>query len=179
MAQASLNKSWNMSAPLLIADSGPLIALARLDLLYLPGRFFAEVLVTQTVWLEATRKPKYNELEKLERAMQAGVLKLAENPSTSPAGLPAILFRNSIDAGERTALILALESQGALLIDDRRARLAAAELGLPMVGTLGLLAHGRKTGVIGPLQPMLSHLAETGYYLPAEAMAKVLSELGE
>lgn len=179
MAQANLNKSWHMSAPLLIADSGPLIALARLDLLNLPGRFFAEVLVTQTVWLEATRKPRYSEQEKLDRAVQTGVLKLAANPSTPPARLPATLFRNSIDAGERTALILALESQGAVLMDDRRARLAAAELGLPVVGTLGLLAHGRKSGVLGPLQPLLHHLAQTGYYLPAEAMHKVLSELGE
>ena len=31
-----------MSAPLLVADSGPLIALARIDLLSIPARIFRE-----------------------------------------------------------------------------------------------------------------------------------------
>jgi len=38
-----------MSAALLVADSGPLIALARLNLLHLPSRLFAEALVPATV----------------------------------------------------------------------------------------------------------------------------------
>ncbi len=44
-----------MSAALLIADSGPLIALARLDLLHLPGRYFETVLVPSVVWDEIMR----------------------------------------------------------------------------------------------------------------------------
>jgi predicted nucleic acid-binding protein len=47
-----------MSAPLLVADSGPLIALARLDLLELPSRLFSEALVTATVWDEVSREPR-------------------------------------------------------------------------------------------------------------------------
>lgn len=47
-----------MSAPLLVADSGPLIALARLDLLAVPAQLFGELLVTATVWHEVTREPR-------------------------------------------------------------------------------------------------------------------------
>lgn len=54
-----------MPAPLLIADSGPLIALARLDLLHLPALYFAQVFVTASVWEEVTRKPKPDEGEVL------------------------------------------------------------------------------------------------------------------
>ena len=54
-----------MSAPLLVADSGPLIALARLDLVALPSRIFSEVLVTATVWDEVTRAPRSLELAAL------------------------------------------------------------------------------------------------------------------
>jgi len=179
MAQVSLNVSWTMSAPLLIADSGPLIALARLDLLGLPGHFYTEVLVTQTVWLEVTRKPKYNELEQLESALQTGTLSLATRQPTVPATVSSVLLRGGIDAGERSAILLALEYQAAVLMDDRRARLAAFQLELPVIGTLGLLAHGRKSNIVGPLRPLFERLAETGYYLPTAAMTKVLSDMGE
>ena len=50
-----------MSAALLVADSGPLIALARLDLLGLPARYFESVFVPSTVWEEVRRKPGVDE----------------------------------------------------------------------------------------------------------------------
>lgn len=52
-----------MPAPLLVADSGPLIALARLDLLAVPGQLFGELLVTATVWREVTREPRATDRE--------------------------------------------------------------------------------------------------------------------
>ena len=45
-----------MSAACLVADSGPLIALGRLDLLGLPSRYFEPVLVTSSVWLEVMNR---------------------------------------------------------------------------------------------------------------------------
>ena len=56
-----------MSAACLVADSGPLIALARLDLLGLPSRYFEPVLVTSLVWLEVTRKPGVDEADSSRR----------------------------------------------------------------------------------------------------------------
>lgn len=168
-----------MSPPLLIADSGPLIALARLDLLALPRHFFAEVLVTPTVWAEVTRRPKPDEMERLDLAMSSGVLRLSASRSAPPDSVPDVLRRAGIDAGERVSILLALEMEAALLLDDKRARLAAHALGLPVLGTLGLLARGRQTGAVGPLRPLCERLADTGYYLPAEALSKVLSDQGE
>ena len=54
-----------MSAALLIADSGPLIALARLQRLSLPSELFGKVWVTETVWNEVTRQPRVDELHAL------------------------------------------------------------------------------------------------------------------
>ena len=54
-----------MSAALLIADSGPLIALARLQRLSLPSELFGKVWVTETVWNEVTRQPRVDELQAL------------------------------------------------------------------------------------------------------------------
>lgn len=57
---------------LLVADSGPLIALARLDLRRLPAQLKSEVQVPASVWAEVTRAPKGNGLSRLEAALEAG-----------------------------------------------------------------------------------------------------------
>ena len=175
----SWSASLTTSIRLLIADSGPLIALARLDLLALPGRFFDEVVVTPTVWMEVTRKPMRDETDRLEAAMSAGRLTLSTRSPADPSAAPDVLTRGGVDAGERSVILLALQTDATLLMDDRRARQAALALGLPVVGTLGLLTQARKLGMLMPLRPLLLHLRATGYYLPADAVALVLANLGE
>ena len=64
-----------MSAALLVADSGPLIALARLNLLGLPSQLFSETLVTATVWHELTRAAPPVERQLLSDALSAGHLR--------------------------------------------------------------------------------------------------------
>jgi predicted nucleic acid-binding protein len=63
-----------MPAPLLVADSGPLIALARLDLLHLPSAMFAGTLVTVTVWNEVSRRPSRIGAIALALELRAAVL---------------------------------------------------------------------------------------------------------
>lgn len=88
-----------MSAAFLVADSGPLIALARLDLLDLPAHYFESVLVTSTVWEEVTRKPDVDETPRLSAAAEAKLIRMATDPET----IPATLLRTTIDAGVRGA----------------------------------------------------------------------------
>ncbi len=114
-----------MSAAFLVADSGPLIALARLDLLDLPARYFESVLVTSTVWEEVTRKPDIDETPRLSAAAEGRLIRVAADPETTPA----TLLRTTIDTGERAAIALALELDATLLMDDRRARRVAIEAG--------------------------------------------------
>lgn len=168
-----------MSDPLLIADSGPLIALARLDLLALPKRYFKEVLVTDAVWLEVTRKPSGLETARLHAAFHGDLLSHAEVSASAPDADPQLLNRKGVDAGERSAILLAMELRATLLMDDRRARLVARELGLDVLGTLALLVRARESGYLGPIRPLLEQLAATGYYLPVEVIAGLLKDLGE
>jgi predicted nucleic acid-binding protein len=130
-----------MSAACLVADSGPLIALARLDLLGLPSRYFEPVLVTSSVWLEVTRKPGVDEAARLSSAAENHLFRVVPDPAAIPAALP----RTSIDAGERSAIALAIEREATLLLDDRRARTIAAESGDRSSGRWGCwCGHARK-----------------------------------
>jgi predicted nucleic acid-binding protein len=166
-----------MSAPLLVADSGPLIALARLDLLALPARIFSEVLVTATVWEEVTRAPRPMELSALSAAAQAGLL----NVVADPAELPAVFEDVGLDAGERSALALALAMPHpcAVLIDERYGRAAAAGAGLPVIGTLGVLVSARQRGLIGTVRDLTDRLRAGGYFLSRRLVEDALAGLGE
>ena len=164
-----------MSAACLVADSGPLIALARLDLLGLPCRDFEAVLVTSSVWLEGTRKPGVDEAARLSSAAENHLLRVVPDP----AAIPTALLWTSIDAGERSAIALAIEREATLLLDDRRARKIAAESGRPVVGTLGLLVRAREEGFVAALRPLVEQLRSTGYFMSDDLVAEALLSQNE
>lgn len=164
-----------MSAPLLVADSGPLIALARLDLLAIPSRMFCELLVTATVWREVTREPPAAELTALSAALGGGLLRVEDDP----AHIPPALAELRLDEGERSALALALTRSAVVLVDERRGRICAAELGLTVVGTLGLLVRARELGLVAQVRPLTDALLASGNFLARPLVDRALASIGE
>src|SRR5947209_18627312 len=58
-------------------------------------------------------------------------------------------IQNEIDIGEASAVALALELQGSILIiDDLKARKLAQVYGLQITGSLGILIHAERLGKI-------------------------------
>jgi len=164
-----------MSVPLLVADSGPLIALARLNLLGLPSRLFSEALVTSTVWEEVLREPPAAEQSQLQAALREGWLKVVQGPFAWPAGHPVPV----LDAGELSALALAHARSAAVLLDERRGRAAAASLGLHVLGTLGLLVRARDANLIARVRPLAEALIAGGYFLGPSLVERLLADIGE
>ena len=164
-----------MSTPLLVADSGPLIALARLGLLAVPARLYREMLVTATVWHEVTREPRPADAQALSAAFDGGLLAVVDDP----VSVPAALVEARLDDGERFALALALIREATVLVDERRGRSVAAELGLPVLGTLGLLVQARGQGLIGPVRPLTDALCASGYFLAQPLVDRALASIGE
>lgn len=159
----------------LVADSGPLIALTRLDLLWLPARLEHEVLVTESVWAEVTRAPRAGEWALLHGALEAGWLTMVPGPQALDAALVGV----QLDDGELSALDLALQRGAAILLDELRGRTVAKQLGLTVVGTLGLLLVARERGQVSALRPMIDMLQRTGYFLSSRLIRQVLVNAGE
>ena len=164
-----------MSAPLLVADSGPLIALARLDLLAVPARLFGELLVTATVWREVTREPRAADHAALSAAFDGGLLIVVDDPTH----IPAALAEAQLDDGERSALALALLRNAVVLVDERRGRACAAGLGLSVLGTLGLLIRAREQGLVDRVRPLADALLASGYFLARPLVDRALASIGE
>jgi predicted nucleic acid-binding protein len=69
--------------------------------------------------------------------------------------------------GESSAIALALETENALVIlDDKRARSYAKNVGLNYTGIVGLLPLGYKKGLIQDIEAIISDLHSIHFHLP-------------
>jgi predicted nucleic acid-binding protein len=71
-------------------------------------------------------------------------------------------------------------SADAVLIDERAGRAAAAALGLPHVGILGILIQSKETGQIPEVRPLLDQLQfRAGFWIAPPLRKKVLDFVDE
>jgi predicted nucleic acid-binding protein len=85
------------------------------------------------------------------------------------------------DSGESEAITLAVENNAdVLLLDDKSARLIAANLGLNIIGIVGILIWAKKEGVIEQLSKELENLRKKANFRMSEDLIKrALQEVDE
>jgi len=148
-----------------VSDSGPLIALERIQQLQLLPALFTRILIPPAVEKEVAC------LRKLPRWVL--VQPLTQPPRLGRPGL-------SLGAGEREAIGLSLEIAAArLLVDDKAARRLARSLQLPIIGTLGLLLAAKRRGLLPTVRPHLDALQGASFYLTPDLYRRVLADAGE
>lgn len=157
-----------------VADAGPLIALAKLELLDLPRRTFGQILVPQTVLDECREQIHSRDAMLIGEAVNSGLIEVRPDVLW-----PEGLREPRLDAGELAALAMALQSHAGLLIDEARGRREAAKLGLKIVGVCGLLLFAKREGWIAEVAPLLDHLRISGYYISPALRERVLLQSGE
>lgn len=98
--------------------------------------------------------------------------------SPASAGLVAAL-KLIVDTGEAEALAPAFEKGCRIILDDRKARKVAGQLGIPVTGTVGLLLKAKETGVIPTLLPLLDALDSRQFYVSRALRMQALRLAGE
>lgn len=161
-----------MVEPVLVADSSPLIALARIDHLHLLQRLAAEVWVSSAFWNEVTEHREPPGAVEVAAADWL-VRREPERASVEP-------LRILVDPGEAEAIALAGEGAGRwLLADNSRARQVAQRLEIRCIGTIGILRRAKPAGLIPQVRPLLEALEEAGIYLTPRLIEAVLEDVGE
>ena len=161
-----------MAETVIIADSSPLVGLARIGRLELLKRMAREVVVPSAVWRETTSRPSKPGAIEISRADWIVVVPVDERQVSK--------FLQDVDRGEAEAIALAMtRPEGILLADDRRARRLAEQHGLRIRGTVGLLAEAWRLGFIPQLRPELDALRANGLFVHPDLIASVLKETGE
>ncbi len=157
-----------------VTDAGPLIHLSwigRLDLLPL---LFDELVAPVAVRDEALRAPPdIPGVTALRDAFAAGWP--AVRPVVDVAAVETL--RAGLDQGEAEAIVLMREADADIvLLDERRARQYAAQRGLSMTGTLGILKTARDRGHVPAVLPLLAELRQRGFRIRDELVAEIRRE---
>lgn len=160
-----------------VSNTGPLIALAKIDRLALLQQLFGEVFIPPVVHRELLGKAGA-EANRLDQALAAFV-----HVHTAPLAereLEVVAATQILDAGERDAVVLAYQmGQLSLIIDDRLGRQAARRLGLSVTGVTGVLIQAKKLGLIVSVRRELEMVRRQGYWLSDELIEVAARLVGE
>jgi predicted nucleic acid-binding protein len=87
---------------------------------------------------------------------------------------------DELDLREAETIVLASEL-GAdwVLMDERKGRRKLAQLGLPKVGTVGILLKAKQMRLLDRVRPELDKLQREGFSLSQTVIDAVLAEAGE
>ncbi|MDE0691668.1 MAG: DUF3368 domain-containing protein [Gammaproteobacteria bacterium] len=158
------------------ADTGPLIALARVERLQLLPRLFGAGVIPPAVRREVQVESGRPGAKRIGEALSAGWLQVAA--CADPA--PIADLRREVDAGEAEAIMLCLQRQARLLlIDDAKGRRVARRAGVPLVGVAGVLLAAKSRGLLDAVSPVLEDLAAFGYRLSLQLVDHVRRRAGE
>ncbi|MFT3780066.1 MAG: DUF3368 domain-containing protein [Ottowia sp.] len=169
-----------MSRRVVIADAGPLIALARIDALDLLRGLFGRVCITVAVRDEILpTAASFPDTGLLARTLQEGWIEVVDEPPGNWKPL-----NPGVDPGEASAIHAACVWRDAgdavlLVMDDRTGRLEAKAHGIALIGTAAVIGLARTEGLIVAARPLLERLARSGYYLGQAVIDAVLADAGE
>lgn len=147
-----------MSREIVIADASCLIVLQNIKELELLQTLFGEVFITEEIKNEfGLDLPAWIKVKEIRNKIQHGALTLI------------------LDKGEAGAIALALESGNSLLIiDEKKGRRIAQELGVRIIGTLGLILKAKKNGLITSMKDFLQKLENANFRVSESLKAKFL-----
>ncbi len=158
-------------ARVVIADAGPLIALAKGDLLHILVKLFGRVYIPSIVQQECLAISN-DDSRRIVQAIEDAVLIVEDLAEKYYLVLP-----RSLGQGEKQAISLAARHDDALLIlDDRLARKQAARLGIAFVGTVRLLVHAEEQNVIDSAEAIIKTMRERNYRISPEILKAIRRE---
>jgi predicted nucleic acid-binding protein len=156
-----------------VVNASPLIYLSHADLLPLLQSAGSPIRIPSAVRAEIQRRGPG---DPAVRAIEAASwLEQVEPPEISQQ-----VEAWGLGPGETSVLSWALSSSGCLaILDDLAGRRCAQFLGIPLMGTLGLVLRAKRIGQISAARPVVEKLREAGMYLSDRILEPALRLVGE
>ncbi|MUL37305.1 DUF3368 domain-containing protein [Gloeocapsopsis dulcis] len=163
---------------IVVSDTSPITNLAAIGQLDLLRQLYAVIIIPTAV---------YNEMVNLDKIVPgaAEVQTLpwiqAQTVTDAQRVKDAQTSQSNIDLGEAEAIILALElNANLLLMDERRGRVLAVDLGLNVAGLLGVLLQAKRNGLISIVKPLMDQLIkQVDFRVSSQLYVTILQAAGE
>ena len=147
---------------LAVTNSTCLIGLERIGRLDLLPQVFSTVFAPPTVAAEVRTPASWLRIQAVQNSAVVATLK------------------TQMDSGEAEAIALAMELGDVLLIlDDKKARRVAGQIGLKVIGTVGMLLRAKRAGVIAEVKPLLTELLQANFRISDGIIQEALRLSGE
>jgi predicted nucleic acid-binding protein len=159
-----------MTSKLIVADAGPLIALAVGDVLPACLHMLGGMAVPEAVLLECTADPSSPGAAVIEALRLSAAFDIV--PQTVLVPLDAALAQG-LGSGELAVLAYASEHGLLALIDERRARKVAQRLQVAVIGSGTLLAQLCQQGLLDSLEPVFAAWHRHGYFVSPAVKAQI------
>ena len=145
-----------------VTNSTCLIGLERIGRLELLPQVFDTVFAPPTVVAEVRSPLTWLTVQTVENSAFVAALK------------------TQMDEGEAEAIALAVELDNVILIlDDKKARRVAQQIGLKVIGTVGMLLRAKNQGVITEIKLLLTELVQVDFRITNAIIQEALRLSGE
>jgi len=150
---------------IIVSNTGPLIALAKVDLFHLLKEIGNEVRIPPVVHRELLGKIG-SESKYIDRALN-DFIQITE---ISLFDKKVEIAAADLDEGEKQAIGLAFTygRDVLLLMDDNAGRNAAKKLNIPTTGVIGILIMAKEKGVVKDVGKIIEEIRCQGYWLSDE-----------
>lgn len=121
---------------IVIADTTPLISLMKIEKLNLLKKLFDNIQIPEAVYQELIINPSFeNEAKEIKNCKYIQITNVVNKKAVE------LLHRaTGLDTGESEAIVLVDEQQGNLLLmDEVKGRSVAKQMGIKIMGTIGIL----------------------------------------
>lgn len=159
---------------IVVSNTGPIIALAKINQLALLSHYFQKICLSPAVYYELTEKGK-------GKTAARDLSKYSWIKTVEVQDLMAVkILELELDQGEAETIILSKELNADLtLLDESIARKIANALNLKVKGTIGLLVQARRDGVVKNLKQLLDELKAKNVWISNDVYIEALKLAGE
>lgn len=161
---------------IIVSDATPIISLVKIESLEILGQMYGKVIIPQAVYDELVINTDFR--EEIDYINRCSFIekKIAEN------NLSVTLLQKQLklDLGESEAIVLANSiNADIIIIDERKARKIAKDIGLKVTGTLGILVEAKNQGLITKIKPLLDKLISNDIRISKKLYQGILELVGE